>query len=215
MKELTCKNCSTKFKEYISRIESGHGKYCSHECLLVGREKQKLNNKCLVCEKVFYVKKSRVTDGRGKYCSPACYATSKAGMVGHWAGKTRSTPWMVGESNHFWKGGVAEHHYTRARRIGGKHTNQEWEELKKKYNNICLCCKKQEPLISLTRDHIVPVILWENWAKENKPSFLGNDIQNIQPLCRSCNSRKNATHVDFRELSVNGTNWKTTWANAV
>ena len=61
----------------------------------------------------------------------------------------------------------------------GSHTLSEWQKLKEKYNYLCLCCKKQEPFIKLTEDHIVPL------------SLGGTDyIENIQPLCLSCNDRK-------------------------
>lgn len=60
-----------------------------------------------------------------------------------------------------------------------KHTFEEWIKLKEKYNHTCLWCWKIEPNIKLTRDHIIPLSEWWN-----------NYISNIQPLCRSCNSRK-------------------------
>ena len=70
---------------------------------------------------------------------------------------------------------------------GGTHTLQEWQELKKFYNYMCLCCKLFEPEIKLTEDHVTPV------------SLGGNDnIGNIQPLCQSCNSIKFTKNTDFR-----------------
>jgi len=72
----------------------------------------------------------------------------------------------------------------RARKTGavGNHTLGEWEKLKKKYGYACPRCKKQEPEIKLTEDHITPL------SKGG-----GNGIDNIQPLCRSCNSIKGTT----------------------
>jgi|SRR3989304_211107 len=62
---------------------------------------------------------------------------------------------------------------------GGSHSFAEWELLKTQYNWTCPCCKKIEPKIKLVQDHIIAV------------SKGGSDnIENIQPLCRSCNAKK-------------------------
>lgn len=74
----------------------------------------------------------------------------------------------------------------RARLLGaeGEHTAEEFLALCEKYGNVCLCCKEEKPL---TIDHVVPLILGGT-----------NDIENIQPLCRSCNSKKHIKIVDYR-----------------
>lgn len=93
---------------------------------------------------------------------------------------------FVGESNPCWRGGLTKNpdyfrHKGNERRIkrignGGAHTMREWEYLKQKYN-------------TLTRDHILPINLGGT-----------DNIDNIQPLCRNCNSRKWATYINYIAL---------------
>ena len=76
----------------------------------------------------------------------------------------------------------------------GSHTEEEWHLLVEECNWKCVCCGAIDK--PLTKDHIVPLIKG------------GSDyINNIQPLCRKCNSSKRdkvinylvnePTHVDF------------------
>ena len=54
------------------------------------------------------------------------------------------------------------------------------------FNFICPSCKKSEPEIKLTRDHILPL------------SMGGTDnIENIQPLCKKCNSKKHTRIIKY------------------
>lgn len=72
----------------------------------------------------------------------------------------------------------------RMRTNGGWHTRAEWLALCEQYNYRCLCCRRKR---SLTKDHIIPI------AEGGS-----DDIENIQPLCQSCNSRKHTQTIDYR-----------------
>ena len=123
--------------------------------------------------------------------------------------KGKPRPWRKGvpipknrgKGNPNWKGGISKDRSRYAIRKGSKnyenklylnrrrhalklgaegfHTLGEWETLKAQYNWTCPACGKSEPKITLTEDHIIPL------SKGGS-----NNIENIQPLCRSCNSKK-------------------------
>lgn len=81
-----------------------------------------------------------------------------------------------------------EYEFVRRARVvnaGGSFSPSEWEEIKALYGNRCLCCLRGD--VQLCADHVVPIALGGS-----------NTIDNIQPLCRSCNSRKHAKIIDYR-----------------
>jgi len=73
----------------------------------------------------------------------------------------------------------------------GGHTVKEWLKLKEKYNFTCVDCQKKEPEIKLTKDHVIPLTKWNKYIENHLEITYGyNDIINIMPRCRSCNSSK-------------------------
>jgi 5-methylcytosine-specific restriction endonuclease McrA len=76
---------------------------------------------------------------------------------------------------------------TRLTKAGGAFTVSEWKVLCKKHGNRCLCCGKRR---KLTADHVVPV------SKGGS-----SNIENIQPLCKSCNSKKGTKTTDYRNTN--------------
>lgn len=98
---------------------------------------------------------------------------------------------MFGINHPNWKGGLNPM-WVRKQRIktnGGSHTIQEWETLKAQYNWTCPCCKKSEPEIKLTEDHVISL---KRGGSDN--------IENIQPLCGGCNSKKHTKIIKYEVI---------------
>lgn len=74
--------------------------------------------------------------------------------------------------------------HRRRAKLNGRFTPKEWLELCDKYGNKCLCCND---VCKLTQDHIVPVSRGGS-----------NTIENIQPLCITCNFKKGTKTIDYR-----------------
>lgn len=75
----------------------------------------------------------------------------------------------------------------RLRGSEGSYSLREWEDLCEKYNYTCLRCGASGSDVCLTIDHVIPV------SKGGS-----NTIDNLQPLCGSCNSKKNNKYIDYR-----------------
>lgn len=171
---MICTKCKLKFN-YI-----GYGrqkKYCSVQCRL----RAKWNRKQQKYSEVINAKiRAKVKErNKGKICF-ACKNIFDAYRSNQIFCSTRCCHHIHSEMYQHRK-------YNASRGAKGTHTRYQWEMLKERYNFMCLCCKRQEPEIKLEEDHVVPLTKG------------GDDtIDNIQPLCRSCNSQKYNRVEDFR-----------------
>lgn len=82
-------------------------------------------------------------------------------------------------------------HSERAKTFGltESFTEQEWESLLETSDKICACCKKTFAKIIISADHVIPLACGGT-----------NTIDNIQILCKRCNSKKHAKAIDYRGL---------------
>ena len=74
---------------------------------------------------------------------------------------------------------IGQRRRCRERVAGGSFTDAEWQAKLKEYAYTCAYCHR--PTKRLTVDHVVPI------SRGGR-----NEISNIVPACRSCNSRKGA-----------------------
>ena len=185
---LICPICKQTFQCKPSHVKVRT--YCSKECMSKVYNKR-IKKTCQICGNSFYVPNNKHRKD-AKYCSKKCMGEG-----------------MSGENHSMWKGGLRTNreyqravkkknypryrekalHYAKKRKlrmkeIPGSHTREEWEQLLAGYEGKCAYCGKVmvEELgpDQVTRDHVIPV------------SKGGTDnIDNIVPACRACNSSKN------------------------
>lgn len=139
-----------------------------------------------------------------KYCSHSCTGKAHAknykgkpnlaakGRQPSELNKQRIREANSGVRSHWWKGGLCSdrkeyyrlkglERYAKKKGALGSFTVQEWIDLKNKCGKKCVHCQRPESEVKLTKDHIIPLTKGGS-----------NFINNIQPLCQSCNSRKSA-----------------------
>jgi len=211
---VLCMFCKKEMNIKPSKLKRGWGKFCSRVCVTSYHKSQprdhskRIAKMCIVCKTVIYIKPSHALK-QGTYCSLSCMA------------KDYETK-LLGNKNPKWKGGVTTDkkeyrkslrnenlekyrkqtngwlraHPEKVREIsrrrrankkmvtGGHFTEDEWIRLCEEHGNKCLCCQRKD--VKLTADHVIPL----NPGQDT--------IDNIQPLCQSCNSSKGRKTIDYR-----------------
>ena len=166
---VQCEYCTVPFLKPPSRNSVRN--YCSGECQkkgAIGRANPnyrggKPSFVCSVCAKVFSV---YIGKASRKVCSLACRAT----LIKKY--KTPETKIAAVRSN---SRRAAIRRRSRLKPLR-HHSEREWQELLDRHEQKCARCGTTD---RITRDHIVPL------AKGGT-----DEIDNIQPLCISCNCRK-------------------------
>lgn len=72
----------------------------------------------------------------------------------------------------------------RKKSAGGSFTTKQWEAICQHYGNKCLRCGSAE---RITIDHVISILHGGS-----------NNVDNLQPLCKSCNSAKSSNDIDYR-----------------
>lgn len=72
-------------------------------------------------------------------------------------------------------------------RAKGTVDREAWVKVMDFYGNKCLSCGKLDSESKITMDHVIPL------SRGGMHS-----VENLQPLCLSCNARKHAKTIDYR-----------------
>lgn len=193
---ITCKRCDKEFFVKPSHVEKRV--YCSMECMTQAYTKPKAKTVCKQCGNEFEYP-DRPSRKNAAFCKRECM---DAYYIGERAHRYKEGGWDRNlekrrEYNRSYqvknKEQLLHNAYRgklkRRKLVQPNHSFYEWIELLKKHDNKCYYCKtrmtKTPGPKQRTRDHIVPVTKGGT-----------DEIANIVPACRSCNSRKGVKDID-------------------
>lgn len=142
---------------------------------------------CDYCKKECWESKESFGRKNRHFCSSVCYSKFRKEILPLEEQPAYNGIRKQGESKQVYHRNYCRNHpenishlksirYARERGAEGSHSFSDWQQLKIKHKNRCAICGENKPL---TKDHILP--LSEGGS---------NYIDNIQPLCRNCNSKK-------------------------
>lgn len=168
----------------------------------INKNCKRLNIKCDYCNNLFYESLSKYNKKKKHFCSMKCYALFKKEIQPLQEQNAYKGIRKEGEGKQIYHRRYVANHkinmahlkarrYAREKGAIGNHSLKEWDNLKILNDNKCAICKEVK---KLTKDHIIPL------------SKGGSDfIENIQPLCKNCNSKKhNKLNYENPELLKKG-----------
>lgn len=215
--EITCVTCAAVFNKLACFMrQHPTTKYCSMTCRDAARKKADsyVDLSCLGCSKIFKRLKTHV--GKNTYCSKACPDIGRVKAYSKWRDKEAikeymkahakrtkkersalSAKWCAANSEkrkevqaRYRKNNqekiVTIHQRRWHAKISGDLTPEQWIDIKAQFGK-CVCCQRDD--VKLTLDHIKPLVMGGLHTENN-----------VQPLCRSCNSKKGAKEIDYRKM---------------
>jgi 5-methylcytosine-specific restriction endonuclease McrA len=185
-KIVNCLNCGIEMEVLVSRINSGHGKFCSKRC----RSKWETENKsginspiyrkikciCSYCGKEKMIYRCLAGKSKNNFCNNECHA------------KWRSEH-IIGENNPNWNPNISdlERKSRRERKINVEYKN--WRiKIFERDNFTCVYCGSRESG-TLNAHHIIP------FSKDKSLRF---ELSNGITLCKKCHKKE---HDRLRKLS--------------
>lgn len=122
------------------------------------------------------------------------YERHRAVRTAEMRARRAANPEAVAEANRKWRrenperAALTSRLKKQRRRAAGVLTIADWQGVLALYGSDCLSCGSDDPP---TIDHVVPIIQGGS-----------NTVDNVQPLCRTCNTRKGRKTIDYRPQLV-------------
>ena len=183
--EYLCEQCGKYVKCPMSH---NMGRFCSRKCLYQWRrENKRITKPCGVCGTSVTKSKSKAESRHSFFCSHECYSESLRIPPEERRKNANAYTRKYRKEHNGWYRNIKHKRRAMKKDLGGSFTGEEWNNLLEENNYSCKICGSEK---KITVDHIIPLVKWAEWCKDNPVSYKWNDIENIQPLCLSCNSRK-------------------------
>lgn len=170
--------CPICGKEKVIQKNKPQKDFCSLRCWGLAHRNQ-VTLKCAKCGKIFsrpFSQGKRHNNQKNVFCSKLCADSfrklPREEFWRRWKARVKQYRKDNPDKTAMWK----QNRRSREMNAKGSFTEEEWKNLKIKFNNKCAICGLER---KLTIDHIIPL------AKNGT-----NYIDNIQPLCMPCNSKK-------------------------
>ena len=205
---LSCLNCEAIIEVTESELKRRAVKFCSSRCFgIATRKPLGVEITCNQCGKTFRRRRDKVQ--QRNYCSYPCSNAARREPLARW-----NDPNQIREYNRSWrdknnarvlknaarwradnpsKRKEIQKRYrdshkeeialaSRARRAKSSSdavTVEDWMRIRAEYGDACALCGIPQTMVRLEMDHIIPL------AKGGE-----HKVDNIQPLCRTCNASK-------------------------